>query len=155
MNKKGKNIKDLASSQKLNSLLGVTPEEEITEEEATFKAIQEAFKQVDSNSNKEEITAFINELKDILGTLKGGMVLNPSTEEKNATEGRNSRTNEKEKKERRANLLFRPSSYDDFGKLATIRNTSINDLMNTIVENTVNDNADILEAYDKLNQQIK
>ena len=53
------------------------------------------------------------------------------------------------------NMLFRPTAYAEFQKLAIIKQTSANDLMNTIVENVIEENAEVLEAYDKLNDLAK
>ena len=135
----------------LSNLLGVQPEE-LTEEQQQVKNLIELVNsfQQSKETDEEAINKLLDDVKGITGR-KGGITLTPSTEEQLLAEGGNSRTNKKESKTRRMNMLFRPTSYAEFQKLAIIKQTSANDLMNTIVENVVDENAEVLEAYDKLN----
>ena len=135
----------------LSNLLGVQPEE-LTEEQQQVKDLIELVNsfQQSKETDEEAINKLLDDVKNITGS-KGGITLTPSTEERVLAEGGNSRTNKKEKKSRRMNMLFRPTSYAEFQKLAIIKQTSANDLMNTIVENVIEENAEVLEAYDKLN----
>lgn len=135
----------------LNNLLGVQPEE-LTEEQQQVKDLIELVNsfQQSKETDEEAINKLLDDVKNITGS-KGGITLTPSTEERVLAEGGNSRTNQKETKSRRMNMLFRPTSYAEFQKLAIIKQTSANDLMNTIVENVIEENAEVLEAYDKLN----
>lgn len=135
----------------LSNLLGVQPEE-LTEEQQQVKDLIELVNsfQQSKETDEEALNKLLHDAKDIVGS-KGGITLTPSTEERVLAEGGNSRTNKKESKTRRMNMLFRPTAYSEFQKLAIIKQTSANDLMNTIVENVVEDNAEVLEAYDKLN----
>ena len=135
----------------LSNLLGVQPEE-LTEEQQQVKNLIELVNsfQQSKETDEEAINKLLDDVKNITGS-KGGITLTPSTEERVLAEGGNSRTNKKETKSRRMNMLFRPTAYAEFQKLAIIKQTSANDLMNTIVENVVDENAEVLEAYDKLN----
>ena len=135
----------------LSNLLGVQPEE-LTEEQQQVKDLIELVNsfQQSKETDEEAINKLLDDVKGITGS-KGGITLTPSTEERVIAEGGNSRTNKKESKTRRMNMLFRPTAYAEFQKLAIIKQTSANDLMNTIVENVVDENAEVLEAYDKLN----
>ena len=135
----------------LSNLLGVQPEE-LTEEQQQVKNLIELVNsfQQSKETDEEAINKLLDDVKNITGS-KGGITLTPSTEERVLAEGGNSRTNKKESKTRRMNMLFRPTAYAEFQKLAIIKQTSANDLMNTIVENVVDENAEVLEAYDKLN----
>ena len=139
----------------LSNLLGVQPEE-LTEEQQQVKDLIELVNsfQQSKETDEEAINKLLDDVKGITGS-KGGITLTPSTEERVLAEGGNSRTNKKEKKSRRMNMLFRPTSYAEFQKLAIIKQTSANDLMNTIVENVIEENAEVLEAYDKLNDLAK
>ena len=140
-----------ANDDMLSNLLGVEPEE-LTEEQQQAKELIDLVNsfQQSKETDEEALNNLLHDAKDIVGG-KGGITLTPSTEERVLAEGGNSRTNKKEKKSRRMNMLFRPTSYAEFQKLAIIKQTSANDLMNTIVENIVDENAEVLEAYDKLN----
>lgn len=139
----------------LSNLLGVQPEE-LTEEQQQVKDLIELVNsfQQSKETDEEAINKLLDDVKNITGS-KGGITLTPSTEERVLAEGGNSRTNKKETKSRRMNMLFRPTSYAEFQKLAIIKQTSANDLMNTIVENVIEENAEVLEAYDKLNDLAK
>ena len=139
----------------LSNLLGVQPEE-LTEEQQQVKNLIELVNsfQQSKDTDEEALNNLLHDAKDIVGG-KGGITLTPSTEERVLAEGGNSRTNKKETKSRRMNMLFRPTSYAEFQKLAIIKQTSANDLMNTIVENVIEENADVLEAYDRLNDMMK
>lgn len=139
----------------LSNLLGVQPEE-LTEEQQQVKDLIELVNsfQQSKETDEEAINKLLDDVKNITGS-KGGITLTPSTEERVLAEGGNSRTNKKESKTRRMNMLFRPTAYSEFQKLAIIKQTSANDLMNTIVENVVDENAEVLEAYDKLNDLAK
>ena len=139
----------------LSNLLGVQPEE-LTEEQQQVKDLIELVNSFQQSKETDEaaLNNLLHDAKDIVGG-KGGITLTPSTEERVLAEGGNSRTNKKETKSRRMNMLFRPTSYAEFQKLAIIKQTSANDLMNTIVENVIEENADVLEAYDRLNDMMK
>lgn len=139
----------------LSNLLGVQPEE-LTEEQQQVKNLIELVNsfQQSKETDEEAINKLLDDVKNITGS-KGGITLTPSTEERVLAEGGNSRTNKKETKSRRMNMLFRPTAYAEFQKLAIIKQTSANDLMNTIVENVIEENAEVLEAYDKLNDLAK
>ena len=144
-----------ANDDMLSNLLGVQPEE-LTEEQQQVKDLIELVNsfQQSKETDEEALNKLLDDAKDIVGG-KGGITLTPSTEERVLAEGGNSRTNKKETKSRRMNMLFRPTSYAEFQKLAIIKQTSANDLMNTVVENVIEENADVLEAYDRLNDMMK
>lgn len=144
-----------ANDDMLSNLLGVQPEE-LTEEQQQVKDLIELVNsfQQSKETDEEAINKLLDDVKNITGS-KGGITLTPSTEERVLAEGGNSRTNKKEAKTRRMNMLFRPTAYSELQKLAIIKQTSANNLMNTIVENVVDENAEVLEAYDKLNDLAK
>lgn len=52
-----------------------------------------------------------------------------------------------ETKSKRLNLLVKPSLLADFKKLATMNETSVNDLLNQIMQEYVADNQDTIEIY--------
>ena len=140
----------------LSNLLGVQPEE-LTEEQQQAKELinlVNSFKDADK-TDEEAVNKLLADVKAIVGNERSDNKLTPSTEERVIAEGGNSRTNKKETKSRRMNMLFRPTAYAEFQKLAIIKQTSANDLMNTIVENVIEENAEVLEAYDKLNDLAK
>lgn len=155
MNSKANKFKNLEDDNMLSELLGVEPEE-ITEEQETVNELIKIVNEFQALDHVDQtaINDLLNQVKGLVGN-KTSDKLTPSTEEQIIAEGGNARTSKKESKTKRTNLLFRPSAYEDFQKLAIIRHTSTNDLMNTIVENVVDANADVLEAYDKLNNLAK
>lgn len=55
-----------------------------------------------------------------------------------------------ETKSKRLNLLVKPSVLDQFKKIATMEQTSTNDLINQVMENYVSDNKEKIELYDKV-----
>ena len=54
-----------------------------------------------------------------------------------------------EKKSKRVNLLVKPSIYEDLCKIATMKRTSVNNLINVIASEYATANADIIEKYNK------
>lgn len=56
---------------------------------------------------------------------------------------------EKEKKTRRLNLLLQPSVLDDLAKIAHMRRTSLNDLINTVLREYNAANAETIARYDE------
>ncbi|NTW83779.1 MAG: hypothetical protein HGB36_10510 [Chlorobiaceae bacterium] len=62
--------------------------------------------------------------------------------------------NESETKSKRLNLLIRPSLMDDFTKIAYMRRTSINDLINRLVDECVERDASLIDDYDRLFNNI-
>ncbi|NTU96943.1 MAG: hypothetical protein HGA62_03910 [Chlorobiaceae bacterium] len=57
---------------------------------------------------------------------------------------------ENETKSKRLNLLIRPSLMNDFMKVAYMRRTSINDLINRLVDDCVTKDASLIDEYDRL-----
>ncbi|MGO4938359.1 hypothetical protein ACTQ54_12275 [Fundicoccus sp. Sow4_H7] len=55
-----------------------------------------------------------------------------------------------ETKDKRTNLLFYPSVYEDLRKIATMKQTSVNDLINTLAEEFIEQEQDAIEMYDKV-----
>jgi hypothetical protein len=55
-----------------------------------------------------------------------------------------------ETKSKRLNLLIRPSLMDDFIKVAYMRRTSINDLINTLIDECVKKDVRLIDDYDRL-----
>ena len=56
----------------------------------------------------------------------------------------------KERKSKRLNLLMLPSVLEDLTKVAAMRRTSVNDLMNTIAKAYVEENRKLVEQYDEV-----
>lgn len=141
--------------KRADKLIGNNPEADLNDKlDALLDEIKELTTVSDdaSTSDKE---ASLEAILSLLEPEEKGINLSTDLNEKKLADGGNSRTNEKEKKTRRANLIFRPSTFEDFSRLAKLKDTSVNDLINTIIENTVNDNAEVLEAMDKLENMMK
>lgn len=56
---------------------------------------------------------------------------------------------EKETKSKRVNLLVKPSVYEALTKVAAMKRTSVNDLLNTIAAEYAASNAQLIEKYDR------
>lgn len=56
----------------------------------------------------------------------------------------------KERKSKRLNLLMLPSVLEDLSKVATMRRTSVNDLINTIAKAYVEENRELVKQYDEV-----
>lgn len=52
-----------------------------------------------------------------------------------------------ETKSRRLNLLLQPSVMDDLSKIAHMKKTSVNDLINTVMREYANENQALVEKY--------
>ena len=52
-----------------------------------------------------------------------------------------------EAKSQRVNLLLRPSLYEDAKKVAAMKRTSVNDMVNDILQSIVNDNKGLIKKY--------
>jgi|WetSurMetagenome_2_1015567.scaffolds.fasta_scaffold441848_2 hypothetical protein len=57
---------------------------------------------------------------------------------------------ENETKSKRLNLLIRPSLMNDFMKIAYMRRTSVNDLINRLIDVCVENEGSLIEDYDRL-----
>lgn len=55
-----------------------------------------------------------------------------------------------ETKSKRLNLLVKPSVLDQFKKIATMEQTSTNDLINQLMESYVKDKQEQIDLYDKV-----
>ena len=55
----------------------------------------------------------------------------------------------RESKSKRFNLLIRPSTFECIAKIAWVEESSINDLVNHVLEEFVKTKKDIVETYDK------
>ena len=53
-----------------------------------------------------------------------------------------------ERKTKRLNLLIQPSVLEDLSKVAAMRRTSVNDLINTLAKECVEDNRGLIGQYD-------
>jgi hypothetical protein len=62
--------------------------------------------------------------------------------------------NENETKSKRLNLLIRPSLMNDFMKIAYMRRTSVNDLINRLIDHCVENDATLIDDYDRLFKDI-
>lgn len=56
-------------------------------------------------------------------------------------------TSKKETKTKRLNLLMFPSVYEDIGKIATMNRTSTNNLINTILQEYIDNHQELIEKY--------
>jgi len=73
----------------------------------------------------------------------------PDTDNKQITDSKQNTVDE-ETKTKRLNLLIKPSVYEQFKKVATMEQDSVNNLINNIMENVVEENKDKIEVYDKV-----
>ena len=73
----------------------------------------------------------------------------PNTDNKQATDNTQS-TADEETKTKRLSLLIKPSIYEQFKKVATMKQDSVNNLINNIMENVVEENKDKIELYDQV-----
>lgn len=55
-----------------------------------------------------------------------------------------------ERKTRRLNLLLQPSVLEDVSKIATMRRTSVNDLINEVLRAYAKKNADVIRTHDEV-----
>ena len=55
----------------------------------------------------------------------------------------------KERKDRRANLLFKASVYEDFQKIAYVKSMSVNALIGTLVEDYVKSHQEEVKKYNR------
>lgn len=55
-----------------------------------------------------------------------------------------------ETKSKRVNLLMLPSVYTDITKIAAMKRTSVNDLVNTLLQEHIEENKELLEKYDQV-----
>ena len=65
-----------------------------------------------------------------------------------------STTNQKEAKTRRGNIVMRPSTWDNVQKILRIKGGNFNELVSTLLENFVEENAVYLRYYDKMIDDI-
>ncbi|NTV99003.1 MAG: hypothetical protein HGA70_07560 [Chlorobiaceae bacterium] len=87
------------------------------------------------------------------GSGSSGSLFRETREEYNTSDLRfsgASGSNENETKSKRLNLLIRPSLMKNFMKIAYMRRTSINDLINRLIDDCVKKDAAMVEEYDKL-----
>lgn len=56
----------------------------------------------------------------------------------------------KEAKTRRMNLMFQPSTVEAISKIAFLRRTSMNDLINTILKEYAAEHGDEIQKYDTI-----
>ena len=59
-------------------------------------------------------------------------------------------TQPEETKSKRVNLLMLPSIYADITKIAAMKRTSVNDLVNTLLQEHIEANKELLEKYDQV-----
>ena len=57
------------------------------------------------------------------------------------------RPDQPERKSKRLNLLLKPSLFEDLRKIAQLQRTSVNDLINTVLEAYTGDHAEDIEKY--------
>ena len=59
------------------------------------------------------------------------------------------RPDQPERKSKRLNLLLKPSLFEDLRKIAKVHDTSVNDLINTVLEAYTGDHAEDIEKYEE------
>lgn len=79
-------------------------------------------------------------------------ITQPNTDNKQNTPNADNAPNtaDDETKSKRLNLLVKPSVYEQFKKVATMKQDSVNNLINNIMENVVEENKEQIELYDKV-----
>jgi len=55
-----------------------------------------------------------------------------------------------ETKSKRLNLLIQPSLFEDISKIATMKQTSVNDLINTLLSDCKENNIELVKSYNKV-----
>lgn len=78
----------------------------------------------------------------------------PHKEEKHLPEftglKRGRKPSKEETKTKRLNLLMLPSVYEDITKIAAMKRSSINDLINTVLKQYISDNQELIEKYNEV-----
>ncbi len=54
-----------------------------------------------------------------------------------------------ETKSKRVNLLMLPSVYADITKIATMKRTSVNELLHTLMQNCIEENTNLIDKYNQ------
>lgn len=74
-----------------------------------------------------------------------------NTDDTDTTQGMdNKQVKDTETKSKRLNLLVKPSVYEDFRKIATMEQESVNGLLNLLMEEVVNENKEQIELFNKI-----
>lgn len=63
-------------------------------------------------------------------------------------------SDKKETKSRKVMSLFKPSVYNDIEKLAFLNRTSVNKVINDIVEEYIKNNHNLISKYDEIMAQL-
>lgn len=122
---------------------GLGFETEPNEQPNEAEALLEAFKAYqEGNQGIREQEELVRAAKEALGAT---LDLSPSLEEAHNGESKN----------RRTNILVRPTAHDAMKDLAAIQGTSFNNLINVIMDNVISENAETLEAYRAFRSKIK
>ena len=66
------------------------------------------------------------------------------------TENTDNTGNKQERKTKRLNLLLQPSVLDNLSKIAHMKQTSVNDLINSVLKNYAETEKDSVIMYDKI-----
>ena len=61
----------------------------------------------------------------------------------------------KETKSKRFNLLVRPSTAEALAKIAVVKRTTVNNIVNELIDKYTADNADALFKYEELKELMK
>ena len=72
------------------------------------------------------------------------------TDTKHNTEYADNAYNKQERKTRRLNLLLQPSILDNLSKIAHMKQTSVNDLMNSVLKDYAETEEETISMYDKV-----
>ena len=81
--------------------------------------------------------------------LAGGFISTGVTDTTNKTD-KTDTTHKPETKSKRLNLVMRPSLLVDIGKIAIMQQTSVNDLINRVLEEYKDQEAETITKYDKV-----
>jgi len=72
------------------------------------------------------------------------------TDNKHKTDNTEYTDNKHERKSKRLNLLLQPSVLDNLSKIAHMKHTSVNDLINSVLKNYAETEKDIINTHDKI-----
>jgi predicted HicB family RNase H-like nuclease len=73
-----------------------------------------------------------------------------NTENDNITYDKHYTDNKHERKSKRLNLLIQPSILENLSKIAHMKQTSVNDLVNSVLKNYAETEEETISVYDKV-----
>lgn len=88
---------------------------------------------------------FMSQLTEEDTAISDDNIMEKATDHKELKRGRKPST--EETKTKRLNLLMLPSVCENISKIATMKRTSTNDLINSILQNYIEQNQEIIDKY--------